>query len=331
MHTIRRFSAPEMPWVFEGGQHKPAAGLTRNTNNFSCTAPRFVLPSLPGTSSIVLFLKEGGVPESIMNTTRTHAHWPGRTGLLILLPALTLVFLNGCKSCHENRHDRQAAAEAWNVKFDELQRTLTQIQVALANQECPRTNVVAILPPGGTGRAHCAPPHGGGGDDDTKLTNANLLTLLALLVALSAYLANVRRDLRPKSKKVRTKAKELADAELALATLKAEDPSRAAEIQKAGNAVAKLQAELKQAELVGDKKLRKIAWGLIAMAIADAFFIFATVLLGMFVLQQFVFHCVPCAFLEPAALICATAGIAVLILLHIGQLVTSFNFWLENK
>jgi hypothetical protein len=264
-----------------------------------------------------------------MNTIRTH--WPGRIGLLILLPALVLVFLNGCRSCHEGRRDRRAAAEAWNAKFDELQRTLTQIQVALANQECTRTNVVVILPPGGTVKPHCASPPGGGGEDDTKLTSANRLTLLALLVALSAYLANVRRDLKPKPEKMRTRAKELADAECALADLKTPPPTGATPLQLAEHKVAKLQAELKQAELASGKKLRKIAWSLLFMAIADAFFILATVLLGTFVLQQLMFHCTPCAFLEPAALVCAAAGIAVLILLHLGQLVTSLNFWLENK
>ena len=266
-----------------------------------------------------------------MNTIRTRAHWAGRIGLLILLPALTLVFLNGCKSCHECHREKHAAAAAWNARFDELQRTLTQIQITLANQACPRTNVVVIMPVGGTATTNCAPPPGGSGESDTRLTDANRLTLLALLVALSAYLANVRRDLKPKPEKVRTKAKEVVDAECALAILKATTHTEATKIQKAEYEVAKLQAELKQAELMDPGKLNKIARGLGCMAIADALFIAATVLLGTFILQRTVMHRVPWFFLEPAALISAALGVIVLIGLHVMQLVTSFNFWRENK
>jgi hypothetical protein len=281
-----------------------------------------------------------------MNTIHIHAHRPGRIRPLLWLLALAPVFLSGCKSQPAN--------------FTMVKTTGTNMVVIVAPSPAFITHATPITvtnpnpisititnagreQPCCHGAEHkgsrcqtvttsCAPPDCGGGRNQQGPApiDSSLLTLLGLLVALSAYLANVRRGLIPKSKKERTKAKELGAARLNVADLKA-GKSGATPLEIAESTVAKLEAELAAEELPDDDKLKEIAWGLFWMSVADFLFIVATILLGTYILRQTVIHCPTWDWAKPAALISAAAGVLVLIGLHAKQIGKSIYFWWKNK
>ena len=171
-----------------------------------------------------------------MNTIRTHAHWPGGIRPLLWLLLLVPILLSGCRSQPANFTMVKTTSTNMTVVVSPdstfiahptpLTVTLPNpISISITNAGKEPTCCNCYEHKGSCCQAvtaNCEPPPCGAGgkpttESDAKLTPSNLLTLLALLVALSAYLANVRRGLIPKRKMEREKAKELVAAKLELA------------------------------------------------------------------------------------------------------------------
>ncbi len=134
------------------------------------------------------------------------------------------------------------------------------------------TNFAKLAPPyscaGGSCAAggSCPPP-------DEKLNTSNLLTVLGVLIALSAYLANVRRDFLTKLTAIdETELEELKGAMTELERIK-EDGTKKVE-------QAKLKEKISEAE-----KRSKIKTSLMQLGIIDILLIVGSCLLGVYVLR----------------------------------------------
>ena len=149
---------------------------------------------------------------------------------------------------------------------------------------------------------NCALPHCRAGckptaESDTKLTPSNLLALLALLVALSAYLGSVRRELISKIKlKLADSEKIVAHikATLELAELKFASTPDPAKIRDQEIEVAKREAVMEKSKLREPTEVKKRRNELKFIGAVDIVFIIAAFVLGVKVLGQAILaRCTP--------------------------------------
>jgi len=322
-----------------------------------------------------------------MKTIRTHARWQSCVRPLLWLFAIASMFLSGCKS--EPANFTMVKTTNTNLTVivtpdpvfithpTPLTTTITTGKEQLCHHyskhkdscsvsakktdatlhECPFTSnksneaccEIATHCPNAY-HCGCKPVSESG----TELTTANLLTLLGVLVALSAYLANVRRAVIPKSDMELDKAKEFIQAKLEAAKQKAITNSGitqpdVASLEKAikenksderetlkGTYAAKIVAftELEAAiteavwelkKIPASKKIKETTWLLFLIGIADACFIIAIFCLGIYIRQK-AFH-YPCwDFLKSMALI-GSIGVFILLFPHFRQIWKSISKW----
>jgi hypothetical protein len=225
---------------------------------------------------------------------------------LTILALLTLgsVLMNGCQSPVENTVT--------------IRKVATNTAVKVFVSPAVSTNCIPLHC-----KAGCKPTTG----RDTKLTDSNLLTILALLVALSAYLANIRRGLISKLKSKPAEATELIEAKLALANLKI---TGATPIEKAEGAVGKAEVELEKYKL--SNKFREKPWDwlqLWGISLVDLLLIIVAFTLGFHVLKPTAVDIsVPWSVRTSLWLI--VGGGVALLLLHIWQAIRSVLILFEK-
>ncbi len=163
----------------------------------------------------------------------------------------------------------------------------------------PGTNPAVTMPHCPPASTNCPPPHCVPGTNPSPdvLTRGNLLTLLTLLVALAAYLANIRRDLGQKIEETQQQRQKEKDEKK-----KNTDPAKIDEYQR-------------KIEKCKDRE-KRIRAERCAITLADVLVIFAVVFIGLHVFwNEFSSHPAP-GWIRPTGMIFTIVAMAYLIFLH---------------
>lgn len=183
-----------------------------------------------------------------------------RPGVTLALLALGFVFLGGCTTPTRNTVVIENNGTNTVVTMPATPSSITSSNpVAIAT-----TNSISIS----VNKVEAGPSAPG-----TELTNSNLLVLLAVLVALSVYLAGLRRTLIPK----------LEEAKLDLAKLKA-DNVEPEQIGEKEIAVAELEVDLEKDKLLTEE-IEERKRVLMRIGFVDILLIGAAFLLGWHILE----------------------------------------------